>query len=160
MNKVILSLNKKLRQKGLKKCSKCLKIKKLEEFYGRPKISTRQYMCKECVKKYYKEKWRNAGPKERAKRKERHNKWYDNLKAAIFKAYGEKCRCCGERRTEFLNIDHVDGGGTKHRKSLGGGREFFLWLRDNNYPQKEYRLLCWNCNMSRGHYGYCPHERE
>lgn len=23
-----------------------------------------------------------------------------------------------------------------------------------------YRVLCMNCNKSRGSYGYCPHEKE
>lgn len=161
MNK-IKKFNKELRKQGLKKCSTCLQIKKLDEFYfyAKPKSDARQYMCQECAKLYYREKWKKADNREKILRKKRHNKWYGNIKKQIFKAYGGKCQCCGETRLEFLTVDHINGGGTKHRKKLGGGREFFLWLRDNNYPQKEYRLLCWNCNMSRGAYGYCPHERE
>ena len=32
--------------------------------------------------------------------------------------YGGECACCGEKRTEFLAIDHINGGGIKHRKEI------------------------------------------
>ncbi len=73
------------------------------------------------------------------------------------------CQCpngCSEGHLEFLTIDHIDGGGNKHRKKLnhGGGRRFYRWLKRNEYP-KEYRVLCMNCNMAFGRFGYCPHGR-
>ena len=84
------------------------------------------------------------------------------LKREVFEAYGGcRCACCGETTFEFLSIDHVDGGGTRHRKTLGekSSRTLYLWLRRNNFPPG-YRVLCFNCNCSRGFNGYCPHERE
>jgi len=68
------------------------------------------------------------------------------------------CACCGETYIEFLAIDHVDGGGTKHRKEIkvNGGTGFYQWLKQNNYPEG-FRVLCHNCNFALGHYGYCPH---
>lgn len=74
-------------------------------------------------------------------------------------AYGGRCACCGESRKEFLAIDHVHGGGHKHRQSLRptDRREFCTYIKKLGYPP-EYRLLCHNCNLSRGLYGYCPHE--
>jgi hypothetical protein len=78
------------------------------------------------------------------------------LRKEIIMAYGGKCICCGEDRIEFLSIDHIGGGGNKHRKSLGRtGCQFYYWLRWNNYP-KNFRVLCYNCNQSFGHYGYSP----
>src|SRR5258706_14541763 len=41
-------------------------------------------------------------------------------------AYGGKCECCGETRREFLTIDHIHGGGQRHRKTLTD--YFFRWL--------------------------------
>lgn len=64
------------------------------------------------------------------------------------------CACCGESNYEFLSIDHMGGGGTKHRQKVGP--VMFLWLRRNNYP-KGFRVLCHNCNSALGYYGYCPH---
>lgn len=82
-------------------------------------------------------------------------------KLAVIKNYGGKCVCCGENKFEFLTIDHVNGGGNKHRKKMGiAGNSFYKWLRKLNYPKDEYRLLCMNCNSSLGWYGYCPHNSD
>ena len=85
----------------------------------------------------------------------------DLLRDRVLAAYGHECECCGENRKEFLALDHVDGGGKKHRDSLGvsGGCGFHNWLEKNNYPPI-IRILCHNCNCALGFYGYCPHEKE
>jgi len=67
-----------------------------------------------------------------------------------------KCACCGEECGEFLGIDHINGGGNKHRRQIGAG-SLYRWLRLNNYPTG-YRVLCYNCNHVIGTYGYCPHQ--
>lgn len=67
------------------------------------------------------------------------------------------CFCCSESIYEFLSIDHIDGGGTKQRKSLGVNN-IYPWLIRNNYP-KGYQVLCHNCNLAKGFYGQCPHQR-
>lgn len=73
--------------------------------------------------------------------------------------YGGKCACCSEWRYEFLSIDHIEGGGAKHRASLNPAdrRDFPRYLRKLGYPQG-YRVLCHNCNQSFGLYGYCAHD--
>jgi hypothetical protein len=74
--------------------------------------------------------------------------------------YGSVCQCCGEFRYEFLAIDHKNGGGLKQRRELGKeGQKFVFWLRKNNYPEG-YQVLCHNCNLALGHYGFCPHRPE
>jgi len=153
-------LNKELKKQGNKKCYKCGKIKSITEFYKRGNTDSYQALCKKCVLKYYHEKWKKRTPKERELRRKKYRQWYDKLRDEIIKEYGGKCGCCGEKRVEFLSIDHINGGGTKHRKILGGGTAFFQYLRENNYPKDKYRILCMNCNWARGRYGYCPHERE
>ena len=71
-----------------------------------------------------------------------------------------KCACCGETRREFLSIDHIDGGGTAHRREFRGRyASIYQWLRANDYPEG-FQVLCMNCNSSIGFYGYCPHQRE
>ena len=74
-------------------------------------------------------------------------------------AYGGQCACCGEVRQEFLTIDHINGGGNKHRKALNGSSVFDA-LKREGFPKDRYRLLCYNCNCALAHRGYCPHERE
>ena len=68
-----------------------------------------------------------------------------------------KCKCCGEKEISFLSIDHVNGGGNKHRKESGVGCVIYPWLIRNNFP-KGFQILCYNCNMSKGFYGKCPHD--
>ena len=67
------------------------------------------------------------------------------------------CACCGESRIEFLAVDHINGDGAEHRKKYPGN--MFVWLIKNNFPDG-FQILCHNCNLSRGFYGYCPHEKE
>jgi hypothetical protein len=82
-----------------------------------------------------------------------------NLRLEVLNNYGGAiCACCGENIIEFLDIDHIDGGGTKHKKIIGYNA-LYRWLRDNNYPDG-YQVLCRNCNW--GKYingGVCPHKR-
>lgn len=85
------------------------------------------------------------------------------LREQILAAYGGICACCGDDHEEFLTIDHIDGQGAKHRKEMGFGNsstKIYKWLIEQGYPKDNFRLLCYNCNCSRGRYGYCPHERE
>ena len=70
------------------------------------------------------------------------------------------CVCCGQTRIEFLAIDHIHSGGTKHRKQIGeSGQALTRWLKRNGFPLG-FRTLCHDCNTSLGLYGYCPHQRE
>ncbi len=83
-------------------------------------------------------------------------------KIAAFNAYGGcRCVCCGEESVVFLTIDHIKGGGNKHRREVLGGKGGFVmyqWLKLNNYPAG-YRVLCFNCNFAEAH-GGCPHVTE
>ena len=85
------------------------------------------------------------------------------LRLDVLTAYSgtpPQCACCGEHRLPFLALDHINGDGMKHRKSLGNtSQSIYVWLRNNDYPSG-YRVLCHNCNMAYGFYGMCPHEQE
>lgn len=112
--------------------------------------------CVKCGKKATKWNCRRCRDEENARsRLERLD-----LRNAALQAYGNECYCCGERRKEFLGIDHVKGGGTKHRAKLRlAGAQFYRWLKKKKYPKKKFRVACHNCNLSVGFYGYCPHKR-
>lgn len=80
------------------------------------------------------------------------------LRMETFAAYGgAKCVCCGVTYTEFLCLDHINGGGAKERMSEPGGHYLYRRLRKQGWPLG-YRVLCFNCNSSLGFYGYCPHQ--
>lgn len=70
--------------------------------------------------------------------------------------YGGSCVCCGENEIAFLALDHIQGGGNKHRKEVG--RKMYLWAIKNNYPPI-LQVLCHNCNQAKHIYGKCPHKK-
>jgi hypothetical protein len=80
------------------------------------------------------------------------------LKNDVIKEYGGKCECCGENEFNFLTIDHIFGKNNKEIYVNEVKSGLYTYLRNNNYPKDKYRLLCYNCNCSRGHWGKCYHE--
>lgn len=77
-------------------------------------------------------------------------------KRKVFIHYGgnpPKCACCNESHIEFLELDHVNGGGNKDRKKLFkyyiGGSMFYDLLIKNNFPDG-FQVLCSNCNKAKG----------
>lgn len=122
----------------MKVCKTCKQEKSEEDFYKCSGSGNRsKSWCKKCTLK--------AAYLTRKK-----------AKIDCLNAYGNKCSCCGEDKVEFLGIDHVEGGGNKHRKKIGNRVHFAV--RKEGYPDK-YRILCHNCNLSLGFFGYCPHNK-
>lgn len=76
-------------------------------------------------------------------------------KLEVIVAYGGQCQLCGESHPEFLTIDHINGGGTQHRLKVGS---IYKFLKKSDFPQKEYRLLCANCNCSDKKNGWSKKE--
>ena len=154
---------------------------------GRKKIAT-YYYCKLCTKEYcvskrgkdnrnrLRREWgKNHPEEERMMSRSKYSKKPQQYRAAqkrerqklrleVLSHYSKgtpTCDCCGDTNYEFLALDHIKGGGNKHRKSLGGSSAYkvYRFARQNNYPDM-FRVLCHNCNFSYGHYGYCPHQKD
>ncbi len=147
-------------------CRVCNIEKPREEFYIKDKkCGTRSRQCKACFKKYEKVRGHLYRRNNVERRQEAGIRYRRSEKIAAMRAYSgpqPSCACpgCSESRIEFLSIDHIDGGGTEHRKQIGsGGSKLYSWLRKNDYPSG-YRVLCHNCNQSYGSFGYCPHNGE
>lgn len=135
------------------------------------------YKCRECVN----EEARTYYLKNKEKLKERTRLWKKNnkekvineskryrkeLKINALRAYSHnnkiECICCGEKKIDFLCLDHIDNNGSQQRRErkYGLGTSFLKWLKANNYP-KDIRLqvMCLNCNMSkRIQGGICIHQ--
>lgn len=128
----------------MKQCTACHQEKPDSEFYKNGRYLRSR--CKDCLRPVL-----TQAKKERERR--------NRLTALIhYSGSPPQCVCCGDANIEFLTFDHINGGGSKHRKEIyTGGGSFVRWLRNNGYP-KEYRVLCYNCNTSLGLHGYCPHQ--
>ena len=115
------------------------------------------YICKECNYEYHK-KWQQNN---KNRQNQLQNESNHRLRDEVINEYGGKCACCGEERKEYLSIDHINGGGRKHRKEMGfsNSDQFYRWLRQNDYP-KEFQVLCFNCNCAKRNYNICPQSKD
>lgn len=133
------------------RCTKCKKLKLTDKFYQN--LSRKNHLhneCKICSINRSKTDIAIIGRRGRQQR--------EKMEVLSHYSNGKPiCKCCGESIFEFLCIDHINGGGKEHRKQVGNGH-FYRWLRKNNYP-KGLQVLCHNCNMAKGFYGFCPHRR-
>jgi len=86
--------------------------------------------------------------------------YHAKQKIEVITAYGGRCVCCGESRIEFLTLDHLNGGGRKHRRNPGA-THFYSYLKRNGFPRDlGLQVMCMNCNWAKYAYGRCPHEDE
>lgn len=100
------------------------------------------------VKKYAKEYRRRHVDELRKKACEWHKKWRERIKPDILTHYSNgklACVKCGFDDIRALSIDHINGGGNKHRRGLPRASfSLYRWLKTNNYPEG-YQTLCMNC---------------
>ena len=155
-------------------CILCKKDKILSEFNKGKYKGYIQNRCRDCGKALFK-KWysrKRVNKRWMKRQSEKTKRWYRcnleralkagkdrrrNLRMRVLKEYGNKCICCGEDTYEFLGIDHVKNNGGVHRKLIGRG--IYEWLVKNNYPQKDFQILCHNCNWAKALYKMCPHKK-
>lgn len=140
-------------RRRFKTCTKCATTKPRGRFSK--SVCTRDglnYWCKVCMKriskKYLKNK-RRQGRIAAARLRLEILQYYSRCKKPF-------CACCRVSILEFLGIDHIKGGGAKHKRIV---RHLYRWLKKNGFP-KGFRVLCHNCNQSLGAYGYCPHDKS
>ena len=121
-----------MKEIGTKTCTKCKQEKPIDAFY---KDKTRKdnlcCWCGSCLVST-------------------NNKQLAELKIEVLTYYGnDKLACikCGMDDIRALTIDHINGGGYKHRKILRlSGNMFYRWLKRNKYPLG-YQTLCMNCQF-------------
>ena len=66
-----------------------------------------------------------------------------------------QCACCGESVYPFLTLDHVNGGGRKHKQRVGGN--YWRSFITEGFPDG-LRVLCMNCNFAIRLGDPCFHE--
>ena len=139
------------------RCNRCRRILPSSAYYPR-KIKFIRQPCKDCTRIEWKVSHarRKNDPSYLKSLASADRKHRLNTRFKILALYGNVCACCGEDKYEFLGIDHIDGGGKKHRAGFASYPAYLRWLLEEK--REGFRILCHNCNLSCGFYGYCPHE--
>jgi len=55
------------------------------------------------------------------------------------------CVKCGFSDIRALCLDHINGGGSEHRRKFKNGGNVWCWLARHGFPPG-YQILCANCN--------------
>ncbi len=72
-------------------------------------------------------------------------RYSDRMRVATLAALGGICVRCGFSDERALQVDHINGGGWKERKELGGKMKKIV-LESILAKENKYQLLCANCN--------------
>lgn len=127
------------------KCNMLLTDENWTPYYRNRNIHT----CKFCLRKQ-KEKYtsRFHSPEKRRYVNDKKKIYRLKLRLETMIAYGGKCVSCGETKNLFLTLDHINNNGSKDRKKIGGGVDFYAYLKRLGFPGKDTQLqiLCHNCN--------------
>lgn len=138
-----------------KVCVDCQQEKTLSDYYKQSdQLDGLKHSCKTCSNIKTTE-WRLA---KRQQWNAKNKAYRDRIRATVLEHYQNMCACCADTHVEFLGIDHIEGGGNKHRKSLRG-TNFYKWLIEHKFPPG-FQVLCHSCNMAKAFYGECPHVQE
>lgn len=134
----------------------------MKEYYNRPGARERrkQYRQKpkirEQIKQWGREYRQRPEVKERKRRyfqrpevKEQRNRRAKlrrkELKSILFQFFGGKCSHCGCDDLRALEINHVNGGGSKEHQ-LRGGYVFYADILSGKRKTDDLELLCTVCN--------------
>jgi hypothetical protein len=145
---------------GQKQCSKCKEVLPITLFgkETRSKDGLRSN-CVMCRKLYRQTHYRNNPEIEREhsqRFRESHREYYDHyrqnkrLKALKHISSELKCVRCGITDVRVLQIDHINGGGSKerrNRRNRSGTLHYNVILKlTEDEARAKYQILCANCN--------------
>jgi hypothetical protein len=131
-------------------------------------------VCEQCGKKYIPKRYKQRFCSEKCKYTHENNKrkpYRDEYQAShredialktnmlnlaykfeIFRLLGNKCSKCGKENWKVLQIDHINGGGTRERKLKGCKKGNTLYreiLKQIRNEDKKYQLMCADCNWEK-----------
>lgn len=73
--------------------------------------------------------------------------YFRKSRNATIEALGAKCIRCGFSDRRALQIDHIEGGGSRERKEKTFTKEFHKHVLQSFLKgENKYQLLCANCN--------------
>lgn len=128
----------------------------LDEYNCWPSVLTAvnpNKICRSCDADYRYEQYNspNSRFKQRLKKRQMEIKLdvIRHYSIGIMKCIGLNGNPCSSNCSDIrcLSIDHINGGGCKHRRELGKKSiHFYRWLIRNNFPAG-FTVLCMNCQF-------------
>ncbi len=155
------------------RCYKCKQEKPISEFHKDPtRLNGLDSRCKKCKSQYEKKRWETH----KEKRKNSFKEWYELNKEReraqkrqyarehpeerriyrvklrlklLQKVSGNnipQCVNCGCDDIRFLEINHVNGGGSKEKFDVGGQGYFHRSILNGTRKTDDLNVLCKVCN--------------
>lgn len=116
----------------MKRCISCKRRKATTEFSTKTKqAGGKQYLASEC-RKCASIRATIFGAKRT-----------HELRTAIFDLFGKRCNRCGITDIRTLQIDHINGGGKRERKTHSSVIRYYKYILEH---PNGYQILCANCN--------------
>jgi len=94
------------------------------------------------------ENYRN---KNRLKIRASQKRWHKENKIKLFSLLGGKCSKCLFNDERALQIDHINGGGIKERRTVNTKDFHRMVLKSIANKENKYQILCANCNWIKRH---------
>lgn len=88
-------------------------------------------------------RWREGGGVQRWTEKGGRKRYRQRWKERVLDALGHQCNRCGFSDERALQVDHINGGGARHKRTLGGD-QIALYRYVMSHPY-EFQILCANC---------------
>ena len=124
----------------IKICSQCNIVLNEQNIYHT------RLLCKNCYRLYKKEY--NKNPKNRALKNLSTRKSIIMNRISIIKYYSHgkfECSRCKIKDFRLLDLDHINGGGSKEHRKYPGSTVFYKKIIKDGFPSK-FQVLCRNCN--------------
>lgn len=133
---------------GRKKCGDCLQTAR-DRYWTRRNLG----LCKRCPAKAV------VGQSLCIEHRNRALVDLEEIRSLVYRHYGNRCKCCGERNWLYLTLDHILSNGKQQRSESNtkGGLMFFRWVIKQGFPD-DLQILCANCHIAKTRKGVC-HER-
>lgn len=93
-------------------------------------------------------RWRGGLKYDKDYQRNYHREYRIKVKEALLVMMGEKCVKCGFGDKRALQVDHINGGGTKERtEQKQSSTPYFRFIMKSVLAnENKYQLLCANCN--------------
>ena len=87
--------------------------------------------------------------------------WSAKRRLKVIELLGGKCLHCGFTDVRALQLDHINGGGSKVRDGKNHNNMITKYLKDIELAKEEVQVLCANCNwIKRYENRECNHHHQ